>query len=601
VNLSSIVSRIKQYVIEPDLLVPDSFIKRLNSIKEIIDPCLNWKGGFQTKDDLNLEYYQTCLLAFNPNIIAGIVQEIIIDAQTRPINEIYRLSHEINKNYLIYREDEFIAIKKIWQNISNVANLKDQQKYIESNLFKVLINDLSATEQIESLITKQDKFYWKESFSFFKKLDPNWWDTKFRGIESVKDTKLYYFLWFISKYPRSIPQKFLYEIQKLHTHSDENIRELAFDISYHSEDKENSNHFMHSSWSYNKDKTHEENRWGSIVLVKKRKDLSFKEIKSKIVPYLLEYAIYQRGNKEKEIEELTKDLIINKKKEWVEYKFERKILIEFLKIKPELVKKWLSQVLQLSNASIDYNLQQYIELCGALLNNASEDGVKLFKYLKNMKNLTRITINSLEVLDIYLFEVQKNELIIDLWNMTIDRIWTDYETLDISLIIKKTNNQDWFNAKIRSYLASDILLEKAKGINLIGFSDDDKVADYLKNFDNKFSNSWVGNVITTAKTRYQKNMWAKEWFKRFIESNDEIEAWAAFNLFLECVDRRFLLWKESQMDKLQDIPFFRKREVHLKLNWDAINKKMEENEKALKESFLGIIINKEIKPWNLNS
>ena len=74
------------------------------------------------------------------------------------------------------------------------------------------------------------------------------------------------------------------------------------------------------------------------------------------------------------------------------------------------------------------------------------------------------------------------------------------------------------------------------------------------------------------------------------------EAWAAFRLFLRCVDRRFYLWREAMKTSMPDLP--RLWQHQLALNDQDIRHAVERNEERLAETLFGLRISRdEIAPW----
>ena len=143
-----------------------------------------------------------------------------------------------------------------------------------------------------------------------------------------------------------------------------------------------------------------------------------------------------------------------------------------------------------------------------------------------------------------------------------------------------------------------MLYDKARGVNMLGFYCETKARNKLETLQKEIPDCWLHPVIETAIKRWNLNHWARTWYQRFIERRDEIKAWASFKLFMKCVDRRFWTWKDQVDKQYKKNDLFKKRETFFNFNEGDIQKSIEENEKKLKEEFLGSKIEKSICPWD---
>jgi len=89
---------------------------------------------------------------------------------------------------------------------------------------------------------------------------------------------------------------------------------------------------------------------------------------------------------------------------------------------------------------------------------------------------------------------------------------------------------------------------------------------------------------------------AHAWFAQFLARRDPVEAWAAFRLFLRCVDRRFYHWGDAMRNATLDLPLLWHQQVNI--NDQDIRRAAEKNEGKLSESLFGLRISKnELAPW----
>jgi hypothetical protein len=88
-------------------------------------------------------------------------------------------------------------------------------------------------------------------------------------------------------------------------------------------------------------------------------------------------------------------------------------------------------------------------------------------------------------------------------------------------------------------------------------------------------------------TRWQTNAWAKHWFERFLTDEDSIGAWAAFRIFLHCVDSRFWLWQKRSRCKVEVNHQLARRIIFLEDNLHVVKKRITKNEKDLEKHLFG--------------
>lgn len=90
-----------------------------------------------------------------------------------------------------------------------------------------------------------------------------------------------------------------------------------------------------------------------------------------------------------------------------------------------------------------------------------------------------------------------------------------------------------------------------------------------------------------AKQRCDANAWAKHWFRTFFSTHDDIGAWAAFRLFLRCVDGRYLLWHDVIRKEVGEEKISAHRKSFLLNNTSEIRSSIRSNEKNLEEQLFG--------------
>lgn len=110
--------------------------------------------------------------------------------------------------------------------------------------------------------------------------------------------------------------------------------------------------------------------------------------------------------------------------------------------------------------------------------------------------------------------------------------------------------------------------------------------------------SWTRTVADKAFDYYKTNLWAKHWFKKFLNDGEDEVAWACFKLFLKCVDRRYWLWQNDFLNDSRNENMKQRRKKYLSLNQNNIEDSIKENEKKRSETFLGEkMLENQAWPW----
>jgi hypothetical protein len=123
------------------------------------------------------------------------------------------------------------------------------------------------------------------------------------------------------------------------------------------------------------------------------------------------------------------------------------------------------------------------------------------------------------------------------------------------------------------------------------------VAEHLENREPS-TPSWLNAVVEHAQAELRLDARARHWFRVFLSSPSREESWAAFRLFLRCVDRRWWLWKNHELYDARNEPDLQVRIRHLVLNRDAIKKCIEKRiDERMKVLFSWRLPTLEMMPW----
>lgn len=299
---------IQSICINPELVVPDNLGKRLEVLVEQISINSIWSTYWSNSDDSKFEQFEPALYAYAPYTVADLVRQIIRNIAQRTGISLRQLSFKILVNYLIIDSEEKNNIYQAWQNFAQNCNTgSDLDNIAEAYLFQIVLKDLDAEEQLSHLLNRPDIA--TDLLSFKRSFKP----LKYPEIalsNLVSDVRhLQRVIWFISTDLKNLEadviHKYIYPILE---NDDSLIRSEVLDILYKFGDNETIQNFIDSSWRWNSKHHGKENHWGSLILGKYGKDLTYSNLKNRIHPAYKGYAIRCRGMESEEVEQYADDI-----------------------------------------------------------------------------------------------------------------------------------------------------------------------------------------------------------------------------------------------------------------------------------------------------
>ena len=280
---------------------------------------------------------------------------------------------------------------------------------------------------------------------------------------------------------------------------------------------------------------------------------------------------------------------------WINSSFRFGNLKEVLRQDDQIWRQWLESVLSgkpEGRRQLAFCQGFYEKLCEALLEVEPEIGGQLFNSII-ADNFTRIidADTGIRTLNYSLFNAPDSSSVSDLKRAYYAKCTTDNDLFELALVAQECGQAEWLDALITELLESDRDYDKACGLQLLGFMDGENSGARIQRWISDHGRSWLMDVARNAFANNKRNEWAKVWFGRFEQLDGRLEAWAAFRLFLKCVDRRYWIW-----ERRLDGPSW--KVDALLSNYGAIKKAMKENEKQLKDKFLcQKVKNDQLWPW----
>jgi hypothetical protein len=156
----------------------------------------------------------------------------------------------------------------------------------------------------------------------------------------------------------------------------------------------------------------------------------------------------------------------------------------------------------------------------------------------------------------------------------------------------------WLDEQIRRDLESGVVWQQQRARVMAGFG-----------INNQFPvpNAWPeGEAETNQEIRDRiaarwrhKEACSRHWWNLYWTTVSDIEAYAAWTLFLGCADRRAYEWMDVDFsNSLLESATLHRRQSHFRLNFSALKSAIKKQEKELSQNFLGRRTFDGIGPWS---
>jgi hypothetical protein len=270
---------------------------------------------------------------------------------------------------------------------------------------------------------------------------------------------------------------------------------------------------------------------------------------------------------------------------------------------PNLVSEWVRtsladgiDTLRLISRSGSF----YAALCTALLEEDVDAAVQIYWRLQGVVSPAHgVDKNTgIELLDFDLFRSSPSDTLKDTWKRILEACNTDQSLMKVALLCQFGTGKDWLWSYVTERITSSAPIDRARSIALLGFVDDQDALEALQKLLQLQSDTWVKDLAKTSKQRWDRNSWAKHWFRRFLTADDDVTSWASFRLFLQCVDTRFWFWREVVGVEVGESNISTQRSAFLRDNLETIHHSIRDNEKDMAKHFLGRkILERQVWPW----
>lgn len=185
----------------------------------------------------------------------------------------------------------------------------------------------------------------------------------------------------------------------------------------------------------------------------------------------------------------------------------------------------------------------------------------------------------------------------DLREQLLSQVTNDDGLFGIALAAQANGAGPWLQGVIARDIEDRRFARCARAMTLLGCLDEPWITAELRG-SLELRDGALGLVAARARDWIERNRRARLWYVEFLVRPDEVEAWAAWRLFLRCVDRRYYIWRRE----VQNRGVSEQRRRQIEATGDVVSHAIDRTEAgegiALKETFFGRRISKgEIFPW----
>jgi hypothetical protein len=308
-RLSFRVAQANKFCVDPSLQVPAEFIEALQSLAKTIQFQFVWSTLSHNKADSELDDIELACCAFAPRVFAETVRQIFRTSEGRTDVALRQICFQLAEHYPIFLEEEWKVILSSWEKLrTGLQDGSESVQTAECFFFSSVLHTLSASDQLKQLLSRPSNAVDLLSFENNYKPVINW--DEIRAIlGSISDpTTIRRVLWFISVHPQIVPEDVISHVKSLIEYDDPRIRSTALKILYLVRGSTGRDAVVASTWSWGPKRDPEENHLGSLMLCETGRSIAYTELRSRIHPAYLGFAISKRGSDKKEIEQFAENI-----------------------------------------------------------------------------------------------------------------------------------------------------------------------------------------------------------------------------------------------------------------------------------------------------
>lgn len=592
-DLSDLIVALKlaPYANDPDFHIDVDVSARLQGALSGIRQEEVFSGRMMTEDDLNFEQMEPTLAALAPGLLANFYRALVRELTHRSTGDQQILIDYLDVMSILLEHDEQGIIMELWREACRPEYWDDDARNRESDLFLVLLCQLDAKSQLVAFIERPPEAFDDQRFGrCVKKLNDEEIKSLVESIEPSSTHGLVRKLIFLLYQSAESLLRFLgaERLVSLLDYGDNDVRQIAellifacgsnavWDLVIEREKITPSEMVtILSSWSG--------------VKGPQESSLPYEKLARTVDLGSLSYIVCRRSD---DLEEYGRDLnlAVQRVARGRNYElhselqggFCRQTLEDLYKQNRGMVEDWARLAVTQNRSQrpgilIMSGHMMFEALCEVLVEESPVLGDELFHALLACRQRVS-TVESdirVDVLATMLFRLPQDGIADALLQEWVRGCKTDKELFELALAASFTRKDLRLHEIIQVRFESPAPVEKASALMLSGFSICGTGPSIFLDKVEFHRESWLQIVKDRALQERNRDRWAQTWFKRFVKSPSVEEAFGCFRLFLRCVDRRYFIWRNEQME---NAGLDSTRKQYLAVQHDRILKAIQKNE-----------------------
>jgi hypothetical protein len=272
---------------------------------------------------------------------------------------------------------------------------------------------------------------------------------------------------------------------------------------------------------------------------------------------------------------------------------------------PEFVNKWLDGSSEFTDdfiRRVQISEGAYVALCEMLLKNDPERGSVLWYGLRKSLRTHFNGVAKINELIHIIFRAPDSMPVAQLRTdqLNLSQTPTDESLFNIVIAADFNHQTKWLQGVIEKDINSACEWRKRRAVLMDGFRFQSV---------NKLEKTWPEGLANTSLERLDRksshfsslNRWAYHWWRQYLNSKSDEQAYAAWLLFENSIDRRVWVWLRDELDSVDSTDSFNDRKIkNAVINLPNLKRAMEKREEKLDERFLDCETVNDIGPWRKN-
>lgn len=267
---------------------------------------------------------------------------------------------------------------------------------------------------------------------------------------------------------------------------------------------------------------------------------------------------------------------------------------------PDLVEAWIAPAV--AGAALDLGHMLFsadkaiVELCRALLRAGRPSGAALWRALAKAMASTNLSSDDLRYM---VFELPLNAVTGEIRREAMDALSLDEQLFQAASALGRQDDSAGLIAMIGDMLGASTY-DHARALVLAGELENDDAAEGLwtERLLSALLPRWLDEVRTIAHERYSRSGWANHWLTTFIDSDEPVVQFGAFELFTYSVGRASARPAMRLMEAAR-LRLSERTYAHWLMNIPVINSKIkQDNNKAKEKLAFTSVPRHDQSPWH---